>query len=219
MPAHGLVRKKEWEFVSCDGRTAQFQTRSDAETKKAYPFDFVLTARFALEGNRLSVTYDVTNSGTERMYFSIGSHPAFNVPFAGGVFEHYYYHFSESETIERHFFDSGMTLKETAPVFDNSRQIFLNKTVFEKGAIILKGPNSKEVSIRNSRNAKRVTVTTDGMPFLGMWAPAGAPFACIEPWFGVPDPVDTDGEFTTKEGIIALEGESTWSATYRIEIA
>ena len=28
MPSHGLVRKKEWEFVSCDGRTAQFQTRS-----------------------------------------------------------------------------------------------------------------------------------------------------------------------------------------------
>ncbi|MHC4250512.1 MAG: aldose 1-epimerase family protein [Planctomycetota bacterium] len=218
MPSHGLVRKKEWEFVSCDGRTAQFQTRSDAETKKAYPFDFVLTARYALDGNRLSVTYDVTNSGAERMYFSIGSHPAFNVPFAGGVFEHYYYHFSESETIERYFFDSGMTLKETAPVFDNSRQIFLNKTVFEKGAIILKGPNSKEVSIRNSRNAKRVTVITDGMPFLGMWAPAGAPFACIEPWFGVPDPVDTDGEFTTKEGIMSLEGEATWSTTYRIEI-
>ncbi len=111
-----------------------------------------------------------------------------------------------------------MILNETAPVFDNSRQIFLNKTVFDKGAIILKGPRSKEVAIRNSRSAKQVKVVTDGMPVLGLWAPQGAPFACIEPWHGVPDNVDTDGEFTTKEGIMALEGEGTWSTTYRIEI-
>jgi len=218
MPAHGLVRKKEWALVASDSTTAEFRTESSDETKAAYPFDFVLKAQFALAGHTLVVRYEVTNAGSETMYFSIGSHPAFNVPFAGGHLEHYYYHFSESECIERHFFVDGMHSNNTAPVFDNSRQIFLTKRLFDDGAIILKGPVSKEVSLRNSRNGKQIKLATDGMPYLGLWAPPGAPFACIEPWHGVMDNVDSDGEFTTKEGIMSLQGKGSWDTTYRIEI-
>jgi len=218
MPGHGIVRKADWDAVTSDSTHAVLQIASSAETKKVYPFDFLLKADFSLQDNALSVTYDVTNTGTELMYFSIGSHPAFNVPFAGGHWENYYLHFSESESIERHFFGDGMTLNETAPIFDNSRQIFLTPTLFDRLAIILKGPASKEVSLRNSRNSKQVKVVTEGMPYLGLWAPVGAPFVCVEPWYGVPDNEDTDGEFSSKEGIMSLQAKQTYHTTYRIEI-
>ncbi|MCP4452995.1 MAG: aldose 1-epimerase family protein [Planctomycetes bacterium] len=218
MPGHGIVRKTDWDLISSDPAEAVFQTTSSEATKKLYPFDFVLNARFSLQDNRLDVAYEVTNSGDDMMYFSIGSHPAFNVPFAGGHWENYYLHFSESESIERHFFADGMTLNETAPIFDNSRQIFLTPPIFDRLAIILKGPASKEVSLRNSRNSKQVKLVTDGMPYLGLWAPAGAPFVCVEPWHGVPDNVDTDGDFTRKEGIMSLAAKGTYHTKYGIEI-
>jgi len=218
MPSHGIVRKKEWALVSSDVTRATFQTGSSDETKPMYPFDFVLKAHYALNENVLSVTYEVANTGTGTMYFSIGSHPAFNMPFAGGHLEHYYYHFSQSESIERHFFGDGMCLNETAPVFDNSRQIFLTRKLFDRGAVILKHPASREFAIRNSRNSKQVRVCTQGVPYLGLWGPAGGPFACIEPWLGVPDPEDTDGELATKEGIMPLDGRCTFRTEYRIEI-
>jgi galactose mutarotase-like enzyme len=113
MPGHGIVRKTDWDAVTSDATQAVFQTASSAETKELFPFDFALKATFSLQENSLAVTYEVRNTGDEMMYFSIGSHPAFNVPFAGGHWENYYLHFSESECIERHFFKDGMTLNET----------------------------------------------------------------------------------------------------------
>ena len=214
----GLALAQDIHVVNSGSTSASFEIASSAETREMYPFDYVLRAHFTLSDNSLSVRYEVRNTGSGTMYFSIGSHPAFNIPFAGGHLEHYYYHFSESETIERNFFGGGLTLNRTAPVFDNSRQIFITRKLFEQAAIILKNPTSKEVSIRNSRNNKQIKVTTDGMPFLGLWGPPGVQFACIEPWYGIPDNEDTDGEFTTKEGIMSLVANGTYETTYRIEI-
>jgi galactose mutarotase-like enzyme len=218
MPSHGIVRKKEWALVSSDTARATFRTQSSDETKAMYPFDFVLKAHYGLVENSLLVTYEVVNSGKDTMYFSIGSHPAFSMPFAGGHLEHYYYHFSRSENIERHFFGDGMCLNETAPVFDNSRQIFITRELFSRGAVILKHPASKVFELRNSHSGKLVRVVTQGVPYLGLWGPSGGPFACIEPWLGVPDPEDTNGELTTKEGIMPLNGGSTFTTEFRIEI-
>lgn len=218
MPGHGIVRKKAWAICRTSADSATFQTESDGETRELYPFDFNLKVHYELKGKSLSVRYEVANTGNATMYFSIGSHPAFNIPFAGGYMENYYFHFSQAEKLERYFFSKGMHLNETEPVFDNSRQIFLNKRLFDRGPIIFKKPASKAVTIMNSRNPKRIRVSTEGVPYLALWAPPGAPFACIEPWFGVPDNIDTDGEFTTKEGILSLDAKGTFNTTYCIEI-
>jgi len=218
MPSHGIVRKKEWSLAASDAACATYETVSSDETRKMYPFDFVLRAHFSLEGSSLSVRYEVRNTGSGKMYFSIGSHPAINLPFAGGYPEHYYFHFSRPENMERYFFKDGMHLNETEPIFDNSRQIFVTRTMFDRGPIIFKHPASESVTIMNSRNTRRVRVRTAGVPFLALWAPPGAPFACIEPWHGIMDNVDTDGEFTTKEGIMALDGGATYTTGYWIDI-
>ncbi len=218
MPQHGLVRKKKWDLVTSDATSATYQTVSDNETLKMYPFEFVLRVHYTLEANRMAIRYEVINKASETMYFSIGSHPAFNLPFAGGHLENYYYHFSDGETMHRHFFDSGLHTARTAPVFDNSRQISISQTLFDDAAIIFKNPNSKSVSLKNSRNSKEIRVVTEGMPFLGLWGPSGGPFACIEPWYGIPDGEDADGDLTKKEGIMTVGAESTYNNTYWIEI-
>lgn len=238
MPSHGVVRKTEWQQIGdatlfrgpatpADSSEAQnrvaspicsFQTASNAETREMYPFDFNLKVTYTLQDCSLAVRYDVTNTGQGQMWFSIGSHPALNVPFAGGYLEHYYFHFSAPENMERYFFSGGCHLNETEPAFDNSRQIFLTRTLFDRGPLIFKNPASKCVTIMNSRNTRRVRVRTDGVPVIALWAPPGAPFACIEPWHGIPDPIDTDGEFTTKEGIMGLAAGATYTTGYAIDI-
>jgi galactose mutarotase-like enzyme len=218
MPSHGLVRKKKWDFVSSDATSATFQTESDAETLKQYPFEYLLKVTYTLEANKIAVRYEVINKGKEIMYFSLGSHPAFNVPFAGGHLENYYFHFSEGETVERHFLEGGLHTNRTEPIFDNSRQIFLSPTLFDNAALIFKNPKSKCVSFKNSRNSKEIKVITEGMPFLGLWGPSGAPFACIEPWHGITDGEDADGDLTKKEGIMTVDAGSTYKNTYWIEI-
>jgi galactose mutarotase-like enzyme len=218
MPGHGVVRKAEWKLVDSSATSATFETVSNDDTLAQYPFDFVLRASFTLEDTSLAVVYEVRNPGSGEMFFSIGSHPAINVPFAGGYPEHYYFHFNRPEKMERYFFKGGVHLNETAPIFENSRQISVTPTLFDKGPIIFKNPKSDSVTIMNSRNTKRVRVRTEGVPFLALWAPPGAPFACIEPWHGVMDNVDCDGEFTTKEGIMSLAAGGTYKTGYWIDI-
>jgi galactose mutarotase-like enzyme len=56
-----------------------------------------------------------------------------------------------------------------------------------------------------------------GFPFLGLWAAPGGDFVCIEPWCGIADSVDSNQQYTDKEGIEQLQPggifERTWTLT------
>ena len=56
-----------------------------------------------------------------------------------------------------------------------------------------------------------------GFPYMGIWAPKdGAPFVCIEPWFGHADYYDFNGDFTEKEGINSIDVCEKFSCTYKV---
>ena len=154
------------------------------------------------------------------MYFSIGSHPAFVVPFAGGALENYYVLFDQEENLERWFFKDGMIVAgKTEEVLENCRTLSLPRTAFDQGIMIFKHPVSREFTIANSRSSRAIRVLTEGVPYLGVWSkPGGAPFLCIEPWHGIPDMSDTTGNFVDKEGILQLEPGAAFSTGYRVEI-
>jgi len=219
LPQHGFARRSPFSVAAVSERSTSLELAANAETRKQYPFEFRLRVTYVLEAAGLAVQYDVANAGADTMYFSIGSHPALRVPFAGGQLENYYLHFSEEENLARHFFDNGLILEKTAPAFDTRRQIFLRLDLFDRGVLIFKHPASRVVSIRNSRNPRAVAVVTGGAPYLGIWAkPGRCPFLCIEPWYGLPDSPDATGDLTQKEGILRLEAGGAFTSTYRIEI-
>ncbi len=47
--------------------------------KKLYPFLFELNISYKLEKTKLIISYKVKNRSEDRLYFSIGAHPAFNI--------------------------------------------------------------------------------------------------------------------------------------------
>ncbi|HBS52929.1 MAG TPA: aldose epimerase, partial [Flavobacterium sp.] len=46
----------------------------------------------------------------------------------------------------------------------------------------------------------------------------GAPFICIEPWFGYSDTTESNGNLFEKEGIVILNSEDTFQTNFSIEI-
>jgi galactose mutarotase-like enzyme len=221
LPQHGFARTSEFTVVANSRESVEFEFRSGPETRAKYPFDFRLRVGFALERNGISVRYAVTNEGNGPMRFSIGSHPAINVPFDGGKFENHYIVFEREERPERYFFKDGLVVAgKTADVFENSKVISLTRNLFDDGPVILKGIESSSFAITNGMTGKSVIVAADGVPpYLGIWSkPNGAPFVCIEPWHGLPDSTDATGELTEKEGILALEPRAEFTTGYRIEI-
>jgi galactose mutarotase-like enzyme len=185
-----------------------------------YPFEFSLRVGFQLERTGLTVRYEVRNTGRSRMLFSIGSHPAFRIPFAGGSLENYYVLFDQEEDLERWFFKDGLVVADrTAPALDSARVLTISRTLFDAGILIFKSPRSHEFSIANSMNPRSIRIVTDGVPYLGVWSkPGGAPFLCIEPWHGLPDSTAATGNLAEKEGILGLEPAGVFTTGYRIEM-
>ena len=79
---HGFARDLEHTLLRAEGDTIQLELRADDAIKaERFPYDFVLTSTFRLEGKTVHHTLQVTNPGTEELRFGIGFHPAFNIPF------------------------------------------------------------------------------------------------------------------------------------------
>ncbi|MGX7348322.1 aldose epimerase family protein [Aerococcus vaginalis] len=50
----------------------------------SFPYHFELHIGYQLDGDHVHVKYSVMNTNDDEMSFSIGAHPAFNVPLAPG---------------------------------------------------------------------------------------------------------------------------------------
>ena len=71
----------------------------------------------------------------------------------------------------------------------------------------------------SDRSGRRVRVEFPGFPYLGIWsATGGAPFVCIEPWFGVAPTHGAGRDLSLKEGIRSLEPGRTFDCRYRIAV-
>ena len=77
MDRHGFARGMQFCLTEKSDNSMTFAICSTEETKKIYPFDFILKVTFTILGKKLTVSYDVKNVGKNVMYFCLGGHPGF----------------------------------------------------------------------------------------------------------------------------------------------
>lgn len=79
---HGFARDLPWQVSKQSTETAASLTlelNSNPATRQVYPFDFQLIFTYQLQGNSLKIHQKVINLSPEKMPFSIGFHPYFQV--------------------------------------------------------------------------------------------------------------------------------------------
>lgn len=208
MPKHGLARKLLFKVKECEGAKAVFSLESDENTLKAYPFNFEYLVTFELKGKSLVNTMTVVNKTKGEMYFSVGAHPAFNCK-VGDVIE-----FEQPETLATERIDKeNLIIPEKFPFMENEKSFVITKEIFEPDALILSDIKSEKLRIKGENE---IEFTFGKCPFLGIWAKPGAPYVCIEPWYGVNDGREIKNDISEKRGIEHLgEGETfefSWTA-------
>ncbi|MFY9070393.1 aldose 1-epimerase family protein [Aliarcobacter butzleri] len=210
---HGFARDKEFEIVQNEVDFIEFRLKSDEKSLEFYPFFFELNIGYKLDKNSLIVSYKVKNKSDEKMYFSIGAHPAFNTQVCD------FLEFENIKTTKRYFLDEkGLIYKNEDLNLENSK-LCLDKDLFKDDALVFNDSNIKQITLKNIENKSRVKVKFDNFPYLGIWSkPNDAPFVCIEPWFGVADEENANQKIEDKKGILSLEKEEEFFCFYTIEV-
>ncbi|OWA35505.1 aldose epimerase [Saccharibacillus sp. O16] len=219
---HGFARNREFRLVESDDSRAVFHLSADEETLAIYPYRFALTLTYTLEGSSLRIQYRVDNDDDKPIYFQLGTHPAFNCPINGeGAFEDYELEFNREETLERFFVTSGniQIPNKSEIVLEQGTVLPLTRAQFEEGAMIFRDVKSDRVTLRSSQSKHQVSVASENFPYLGIWQPKDAPFICIEPWHGLADADQFDGELKDKELAVKLAPGEYFEAALVIEVS
>ena len=219
---HGFARHSEFELSACSSDKITPTLKSNESTRAVFPLEFIFSITFSLKGKALDISHRVINTGDDELIFSVGGHPAFNVPLSkGDSFEDYYVEFDKKCEAIRLSFSEACLCDKKDPVFaqGGTKRIDLKHDLFDDDAIFLYN-TSKKITLASEKSTKSVCVSFDKFKYLGLWhkPKTDAPYLCIEPWCGIPDDDGPIGDLEAKRDMIHLPVGYSFSNAYKIEI-
>lgn len=220
MKRHGFARQSEFILLESGETSATFSLPNSEKTAEVYPYKFDFQVMYTLIENALRVTYKLINRDSQAVYFSVGGHPAFNVPFtAGDSYEDYYIEFEASEQLNTHLLASNGTFTgETHPVNVTDNKLRLTRDLFNADALVFKNLKSRMVSIKSDKHGYSLSVEFPHFNYLGLWAKPGADFVCIEPWLGCADTDGQPNDISQKEAIQKVGVGHVFEASYYLSV-
>ena len=211
---HGFARDMVFEVLEQTESAVVFSLKASEETLELYPFPFELQLQYVLEGHQLKICYKVFNHGSVAMPFSLGVHPAFALP---NDSKEYALAFNHDEQLQYFLLENDLLSDTTATIELKDQHLSLDYALFENDALVFKELNSDTVAILEN-GKPLLEVGFSGFPNLGIWTKPGAPFICIEPWFGYADTPQSNGNLFQKEGMQVLAGYEVFDCELTIQI-
>lgn len=205
---HGFARDKMFKVILHEENRIIFELIEDDKSLVQYPYRFKLNLEYEITENTLITKYLVENTNGIEMPFSIGAHPAFNM--------------TDKSQFEFDSKEIYTDLIKADGVDTNSKMIPLNNgclditvKLFEDDALVLR--NTDGVVFKHGDRS--ITLDCTGFPYLGLWSkPTGAPYVCLEPWYGLGDLITHNQNFFEKEGVIVLAPKTVFKSEYKLTL-
>ena len=215
---HGFAR--DLDFV-CTGETSDSVSHvlcSTRSTKEIYPFDFCLLVRHRLDKTDprlLHVEWEVSNTGEEVMYYSIGGHPGF-LPPENAKKEDCFLGFPGQTQLNYISVDpAGFAIPETLHRLElQNFMVPYGKSLPETW--IFENHQVSAVELARPDGMPWVSLYCEDFPILAVWANDAGPFICLEPWCGRTDDKGFAGALCDKVCEEQLPPGETKHIAYRI---
>ncbi|HZR71619.1 aldose 1-epimerase family protein [Bradyrhizobium sp.] len=219
MTQHGFARDQTFDWRERRKTSCTLDLTDNVASRAHFPFAFRLAVTYAVDDVHLDVRFEITNTGDETLPASLGGHPAFNWPLAPGLpKEAYGIQFSNEEPAPIRRLKGGLLRAKSEPTPIKGNTLALSEQLFTDDAVILDRPASRSIRYAADRGPA-ITLQWQGFRELGIWSkPDGAPFLCLEPWRGTASPLDFDGEFLDKPGIMKIAPGKSEMLSYRISV-
>lgn len=196
---HGFARDLPWEVIaqtteSCASLSLSLE--SNTTTYAVYPFDFQFVLTYQLQGNRLNILLQFTNHAAEKMPFSVGFHPYFQVEDKNKlVFDIPASYYQNQITKEIHPFPGNFDFNE-----DEIDVAFEDVTHLSCGYT----DQSRRQEIRLSYSEIFSTVV--------FWTVKGKDYICLEPWSAPRNALNTG------KSLLYLEPQSSFESSVEITV-
>lgn len=221
---HGFARDMDFILVNATETEVRYRLESTPETLAKYPWPFVLEIAYRLHDGNLDVIWEVSNPGTEEMFFQIGAHPAFCYPdYDPQTMERGFLSFDRNEGLECiRIKEKGCVDAETRyPLEVPQDGLFpLTRETFDAiDTIMLQDSQIGKVTLHRADGSPWLSLSFDA-PVVGIWSPPtkNAPFICIEPWYGRCDRAGYEDDYREKDWINRLGAGETFRSVYTISI-
>lgn len=216
---HGFARDNDFKVIEYNNDDVTLCLTENVETLKVFPFKFKLLVTYKLETNSLKTIYKVINTDIKNIYFTIGSHPGFNIPLTkNGKFDDYEVDFSSKyETLS---LDSDGFVDENNPIKHDNTPLHISRSDFKNDALIYRFKDKMvKIGLHNSDASHGIQLSSNNAKFWGIWStyPKDSHFICIEPWWGITDTIDTDQNFKHKFANNKLAPSEKYIASYSMK--
>lgn len=205
---HGFAQYFTFEVTEQADDLLRFTLKSNDETKKYYPYDFVLHFVYRIvNGDTLVITHEAYNPTDKPIYCAFGGHESFLLDKSLGAYE---LRFEKEEkfhslTATDDFMDGGFQNLGEGTTFAFDENLFVNGMTAIFGKI-----QSRKVTLAEVGGDALAEVSFDGFENLLLWRPEGGRTICIEPWHNLPDSkAHCNDEFGAKEGIFTVMPQKT----------
>lgn len=221
IPIHGFARHKVWRVADtrADHTGAQLEVvlTDDEETRAMYPFGFELSLIYRLEGGRLALLHRVTSRGGKgaAMFFSIGNHITFRVPFSADTPLGACY-FESPARLEylkdENYLATGLSRARPSrpPVPLSELSVIPPLALGDyEGEAWARLSDASGLAVRISHLAQ--VMPPPPVVSFNLWGSPADGYFCPEPWVGLP------GSFNLRKGLVHLRAGETWRWRILIE--
>ena len=219
MGQHGFARDMEFILKSQTNREIWFSLKSNEETLKIFPYEFLLELGYELNESTVIVKWKVTNPSTQDMHFSIGGHPAFRCPLAEDAKQADYRLLFDANEVTAGILRNGLMSNETVVYSLDNGYMWITEHLFDNDALVIENDQAHKVALVKPDGSPYLTVSFDA-PLFGIWSPPGkkAPFVCIEPWYGRCDAEDFTGTWEERKWGQHIAAGESFEAFYKITV-
>jgi galactose mutarotase-like enzyme len=213
MRQHGFARDQVFQVIEHSEDSITLRLTDNEQTLAQYPFRFELLVKYTLYQDKLEIEHRVTNLDVKELYYSLGGHPGFHIE---GKLSAYYLDFGSEYSVQQHLI-TGNYYNGKSKEIQLSRKFELSDDLFASDAIVIKSPPFQSIGFGKINGPKLLSLHCDTWTAVGLWTKPGAPFFCIEPWWGWADALNSSGNMKEKEGIISLEPGTHSTHQFSIE--
>lgn len=214
IPQHGYTKDSVFLCEEQSAESAAFLLLSDDASRAQYPFDYELRVRYTLRDDKMYVSFDVSNTGGDKMWFSVGAHEGWACP--GGL-DGCDLIFDREERLEALVVENTRATGARRRIAADGRTLHLGHGMMLPGGMFFRGLASEGVRLVQRESGHGVRVDFGGAEYLGLWSVPGADYICIEPWcgFAASDGMD---DLTRRAGIRSLEAGESFAFSHSVTL-